>query len=73
MEPIAFVRGMEQILAKGVQVKVVTTDRHVSIRKIMEEGLEVQDGTEGPTKELGIMHAFDPWLTTKGKYSIRLL
>ncbi|CAL8331688.1 unnamed protein product [Arctogadus glacialis] len=33
----------------------------------MEEGLEVQDGTEGPTKELGIMHAFDPWLvTTKG-------
>jgi hypothetical protein len=39
----------------------------------MEEGLEVQDGTEGPTKELGIMHAFDPWLTTKGKYSITLL
>ncbi|CAL8251426.1 unnamed protein product [Boreogadus saida] len=54
-------------LAGGLsKVKLVTTDKNVSLRKIMEEGLEVQDGTEGPTKELGIMHAFDPWLTTKG-------
>ena len=37
----------------------------------MEEGLEAPDGTEG--KEPGFKHAFDPVLTTKGKYSMTLL
>ncbi|XP_073726206.1 uncharacterized protein [Misgurnus anguillicaudatus] len=54
MEPLAFKKGLEKILDEGIDVKVVTTDRHPSIRKIMRE--------EYPQ----IIHQFDPWHVAKG-------
>ncbi|CAM4508137.1 unnamed protein product [Leuciscus chuanchicus] len=54
MEPLAFKKGLEKILDEGIDVKVVTTDRHPSIRKIMRE--------EYPH----IIHQFDPWHVAKG-------
>nr|XP_055073876.1 uncharacterized protein LOC129453589 [Misgurnus anguillicaudatus] len=48
MEPLAFKKGLEKILDEGIDVKLVTTDRHPSIRKIMRE--------EYPQ----IIHQFDP-------------
>ncbi|XP_056402888.1 uncharacterized protein LOC130295787 isoform X1 [Hyla sarda] len=49
LENIAFRKSLNYILEKGVNVKMVTTDRHVGIRKIMKESY----GT--------IHHHFDPW------------
>ncbi|XP_056128559.1 uncharacterized protein LOC130106453 [Rhinichthys klamathensis goyatoka] len=54
MEPLAFKKALEKILDEGIDVKVVTTDRHPSIRKIMRE--------EYPS----IIHQFDPWHVAKG-------
>jgi len=54
MEPIGFKKGLEKLLDEGINVKVVTTDRHPSIRKIMREDFP------------NIEHQFDPWHTGKG-------
>lgn len=55
MEPMGFKKGLEKLLDEGISVKVVTTDRHPSIRKIMREDFP------------NIEHQFDPWHTGKGK------
>uniref|UniRef100_A0AAV2K1T2 Transposase n=1 Tax=Knipowitschia caucasica TaxID=637954 RepID=A0AAV2K1T2_KNICA len=54
MEPLCFKKALDEILNEGIDVKVVTTDRHPSIRKIMRE--------EYPN----IIHQFDPWHVAKG-------
>ncbi|XP_060764206.1 uncharacterized protein LOC132873007 [Neoarius graeffei] len=54
MEPLGFRKGLDNILNEGIDVTVVTTDRHPSIRKIMRE--------EYPN----IIHQFDPWHVAKG-------
>uniref|UniRef100_A0A8C6S7B3 Transposase n=1 Tax=Neogobius melanostomus TaxID=47308 RepID=A0A8C6S7B3_9GOBI len=54
MEPLCFKKALEEILNEGIDVKVVTTDQHPSIRKIMRE--------EYPN----IIHQFDPWHVAKG-------
>ncbi|ROJ30494.1 hypothetical protein DPX16_23575 [Anabarilius grahami] len=61
MEPLAFKKGLEKILDVGIDVKVVTTDRHPSIRKIMRE--------EYPH----IIHQFDPWHVAKAQMYIKFL
>jgi hypothetical protein len=63
---MAFVNGMEQILAEGAQVKVVTPDRQGSMRKTMGVGMEAKEGEEkgGYNKEFAIMHGFDQWHTS---------
>nr|XP_055071078.1 uncharacterized protein si:dkeyp-30e7.2 isoform X1 [Misgurnus anguillicaudatus] len=53
MEPMGFKKGLEKLLDEGIHVKVVTTDRHPSIRKIMREDFP------------NIEHQFDPWHTAK--------
>lgn len=52
---MGFKKGLEKLLDEGISVKVVTTDRHPSIRKIMREDFP------------NIEHQFDPWHTGKGK------
>ncbi|XP_063047543.1 uncharacterized protein LOC134441244 [Engraulis encrasicolus] len=54
MEPLGFKKGLERLLDEGLDIRVVTTDRHPSIRKIMRE--------QYPE----IMHQFDPWHVAKG-------
>lgn len=54
MEPMGFRKGLEKLLDEGIDIKVVTTDRHPSIRKLMIE--------EYPN----IIHQFDPWHVAKG-------
>lgn len=54
MEPMGFRKGLERLLDEGIDIKVVTTDRHPSIRKLMRE--------EYPN----IIHQFDPWHVAKG-------
>ncbi|CAL9702720.1 unnamed protein product [Knipowitschia caucasica] len=54
MEPLCFKKALEEILNEGIDVKVVTTDRHPSIRKIMREEYS------------NIIHQFDPWHVAKG-------
>lgn len=54
VEPLGFRTGLQRILNEGIDVKVVTTDRHSSIRKIMRE--------EYPR----IIHQFHPWHVAKG-------
>ncbi|KAM4052676.1 uncharacterized protein ACNLHF_003192 [Anomaloglossus baeobatrachus] len=49
LKNIAFKKVLNRVLEKGVNVKMVTTDRHVGIRKIMKD-------TYG-----NIVHRFDPW------------
>ncbi|XP_069819408.1 uncharacterized protein [Dendropsophus ebraccatus] len=46
---LAFRQSLNHILDKGVNVKIVTTDHHVGIRKIMRDGYS------------NIIHHFDPW------------
>lgn len=46
---LAFKKSLNRILEKGVNVKIVTTDRHVGIRKIMKDSYA------------SIIHRFDPW------------
>lgn len=60
MEPIGFKKGLDKLLDEGINVKVVTTDRHPSIRKMMREDYP------------DIAHQFDPWHVAKGK-SISLM
>lgn len=54
MEVMGFKQGLDKILDDGIEVKVLTTDRHPSIRKTMRE--------EYPH----IVHQFDPWHVIKG-------
>ncbi|KTF72727.1 hypothetical protein cypCar_00049295 [Cyprinus carpio] len=54
MEPIGFKKGLDKLLDEGINVKVVTTDRHPSIRKMMREDYP------------DIAHQFDPWHVAKG-------
>jgi len=54
MEPMGFRQGLDKLLDEGIPVKVVTTDRHPSIRKIVRE--------EYPE----VTHQFDPWHVAKG-------
>ncbi|CAM4572169.1 unnamed protein product [Leuciscus chuanchicus] len=54
MEPMGFRKALERLLDEGIDIKVVTTDRHPSIRKLMRE--------EYPN----IIHQFDPWHVAKG-------
>ncbi|KAM3940084.1 uncharacterized protein RB166_000078 [Leptodactylus fuscus] len=49
LENIAFKKTLNGILGKGVNVKVITTDRHAGIRKIMKDCYA------------NIIHSFDPW------------
>ncbi|XP_066458767.1 uncharacterized protein [Eleutherodactylus coqui] len=49
LENIAFKKTLNHILEKGINVKIVTTDCHVGIRKIMKDGYA------------NIIHRFDPW------------
>jgi hypothetical protein len=37
MEPVGFHRGLKHLLGEGIEIKVVTTDRSLAIRKIMRE------------------------------------
>lgn len=37
MEPLGLKKGLDRLLDEGIDEKVVTTDRHPSIRKIMRE------------------------------------
>ena len=41
---MAFANGMERILAEGAKGKVVTPDRHGSMRKTMGVGMEAKMG-----------------------------
>ncbi|XP_076156980.1 uncharacterized protein LOC143140023 isoform X2 [Alosa pseudoharengus] len=54
MERMGFKKGLDKLLDDGIAVKVVTTDRHPSIRKMMREDYP------------DITHQFDPWHVTKG-------
>ncbi|KAL7396810.1 hypothetical protein ABVT39_012062 [Epinephelus coioides] len=54
MEPLGFKNGLRILLDEGLDIKVITTDRHPSIRKIMRESYPE------------IKHEFDPWHTAKG-------
>lgn len=54
MEPMGFKKGLDKLLDEGIAVKVVTTDRHPSIRKMMREDYP------------DVTHQFDPWHVTKG-------
>ena len=54
MEPMGFKKGLDKLLDDGIAVKVVTTDRHPSIRKMMREDYP------------DVTHQFDPWHVTKG-------
>lgn len=56
MEPMGFKQGLDRLLDEGIAVKVVTTDRHPSIRKIVRE--------EYPE----VTHQFDPWHVAKGQF-----
>lgn len=56
MEPMGFKQGLDRLLDEGIPVKVITTDRHPSIRKIIRE--------EYPE----VTHQFDPWHVTKGLF-----
>lgn len=49
MEVVGFQRAMDSVLESGLDVRVVATDRHVSIRKVAREKY----------KPLGITHEFD--------------
>ncbi|XP_075696181.1 uncharacterized protein LOC142662115 isoform X1 [Rhinoderma darwinii] len=49
LENIAFKKLLSRILEKGVNVKIVTTDRHVGIHKIMKDSYA------------DIVHHFDSW------------
>ncbi|XP_040177724.1 uncharacterized protein LOC120909984 [Rana temporaria] len=53
LEKIAFVKALERVLSDGVNVKIIATDRHVSIRKIIRE------------KYPEIRHEFDVWHVAK--------
>ncbi|KAL2079298.1 hypothetical protein ACEWY4_025042 [Coilia grayii] len=54
MEPMGFKKGLDKLLNDGIAVKVVTTDRHPSIRKMMREDYP------------DVIHQFDPSYVTKG-------
>lgn len=60
MEPLGFKKGLDRLLDEGIDEKVVTTDRHPSIRKIMRESY--------PDKK----HEFDPWHTSKGESNSKI-
>ncbi|XP_073409250.1 uncharacterized protein [Dendrobates tinctorius] len=46
---ITFKKALNRILEKGVNVKMLTTDRHIGVRKIMKDSYG------------DIVHRFDPW------------
>jgi len=54
MEPMGFKKGLDKLLDEGINVKVVTTDGHPSIRKMMREDYP------------DIAHQLDPWHVAKG-------
>ena len=54
MEKAGFVGVLNNILSQGVNVKIVSTDRHLQIRKLMREVYGY------------IEHAVDPWHLIKG-------
>ncbi|XP_040185818.1 uncharacterized protein LOC120918344 [Rana temporaria] len=53
LEKLAFVKALDRVLSDHVKVKVIATDRHVSIRKIIRE------------KYPEISHEFDVWHMAK--------
>ncbi len=55
MEAEGFRRGLDYLFFRGVDIGVITTDRHPSIRKIMREDYS------------HICHEFDPWHVNKSK------
>ncbi|XP_051985367.1 uncharacterized protein LOC127645746 [Xyrauchen texanus] len=54
MEPLAFKRGMTELMDQGLDVEVMATDRSTSIQKIMREQFP------------NVQHQFDIWHTAKG-------
>jgi len=54
MEKEGFVRCLKRVLDAGVDVKVISTDRHNQIRKLMK------------VKHPNINHQIDPWHVIKG-------
>ncbi|KAL0973588.1 hypothetical protein UPYG_G00206540 [Umbra pygmaea] len=54
MEPLAFKRGMTELMDQGLDVEVMATDRSTSIQKLMREDFH------------NVQHEFDIWHTAKG-------
>ena len=56
MEKAGFVKIIKRLKDAGVKIDIVSTDRHIQIRKLMKVDPEFND----------IKHQFDPWHIAKG-------